>query len=155
MPSLRLITWNCHHGSLSSRLCELAEYSSDIVFLQECTPAETLPLVGQVFARRRVGSRKGIALASLNADYHLEELEPRADSGRAVVAAGVTGRVSFTALGMWSQGPEYVDDVMRTLDAYAVLLRSGPAVVMGDLNSGARVNGEQSPPEDLLTPQPA
>jgi hypothetical protein len=118
MSSLRLITWNCHHGSLSTRLAELAEYSPDIVFLQECTPTETLPWVGQIFARR-VGRRKGIALGSLNADYQLADLEPRANSGLAVVAAAVTGPVSFTALGVWSQGPKYVDDVLRTLDAYA------------------------------------
>jgi endonuclease/exonuclease/phosphatase family metal-dependent hydrolase len=144
MPSLRLIAWNCHHGSLSTRLSELAEYSPDIVFLQECSPAETLPVVGQVFARR-VGPGKGIALGSLNADYHLRELKSRAHSGRAVVAAAVTGSLSFTALGIWSQGPRYVDDVMRTLDAYAGLLRSGPAVVMGDLNSGTNLKREQSP----------
>ena len=144
MPLLRLIAWNCHHGSLSTRLYELAEHSPDIVFLQECTPTETLPLLGQIVARR-VGPRKGIALGSLNANYHLAELEPRAESGRAVVAAAVTGPVSFTALGIWSQKPEYVGDVMRTLDAYAGLLRSGPAVVMGDLNSGTHLNGKHSP----------
>jgi exodeoxyribonuclease-3 len=144
MPALRLIAWNCHHGSLSTRLSELAEYSPHIVFLQECTPAATLSIARQVF-RRRVGPRKGIALGSLNADYHLKKLKPRANSGRAVVAAAVTGPVSFTALGIWSQGPKYVDDVMRTLDAYAGLLRSGPAVVMGDLNSGTNLNREQSP----------
>jgi hypothetical protein len=125
MPALRLIAWNCHHGSLSTRLSDLAAYSPHIVFLQECAPAGPLPIKGQVFARR-VGPRKGIALGSLHADYHLEKLKLRPNSGRAVVAAAVTGPVSFTALGIWSQGPRYVDDVMRTLDAYAGLLRSGP-----------------------------
>jgi endonuclease/exonuclease/phosphatase family metal-dependent hydrolase len=133
MQSLRLIAWNCHHGLLSTRLSELAEY----------TAAETLPLVGQVIARR-IAPLKGIALGSLKADYRLAELELRADSGRAVVAAAVTGPVSFTAVGIWSQGPKYVDDVMRTLDAYASVLRSGPAVVMGDLNSGTDLNGPRS-----------
>jgi exodeoxyribonuclease III len=141
---LRLIAWNCHHGSLSTRLSQLAVYFPDFVFLQECVPAETLPLVGQVVARR-VGPGKGIALGSLNPDYDLVELEPNVDSGRAVVAAAVTGPASFTALGVWSQGPAYVDDVMRTLRAYRELLLSGPAVVMGDLNSGTHLGGERVP----------
>jgi endonuclease/exonuclease/phosphatase family metal-dependent hydrolase len=144
MPSLRLIAWNCHHGTLSTRLSELAEYSPDIVFLQECAPAETLPPPAQIFARR-VGPRKAVALGSLHANYHLAKLASRAHSGRAVVAAAVTGSVSFTALGIWSQGPRYADDVMRTLHAYAGVLRSGPAVVMGDLNSGTNLNKEQLP----------
>jgi len=40
---LRLIAWNCHHGSLSTRLAELASFSPAIVFLQECRPVEALP----------------------------------------------------------------------------------------------------------------
>jgi hypothetical protein len=144
MRSLRLVAWNCHHGSLTTRLGELAEYSPDLVFVQECTPVDTLPVAGQ-FVAERIGSRKAIALGSLNADYRLAKLKPRANSGRAVVAAAVTGPVSFTALGIWSQGPKYVDDVMRTLDAYADLLRRGPAVVIGDLNSGTCLHRERSP----------
>jgi endonuclease/exonuclease/phosphatase family metal-dependent hydrolase len=134
MPSLRLIAWNCNHGSLSTRLSELAECSPDIVFLQECAPTETLPLTGQFFTRRLNGA-KGIALGSLNPNYHLTDLTPRPTSGAAVLGATVTGPVSFTVLGVWGQKP-YADDVMRTLNAYDDLLRSGSSVVMGDLNSG-------------------
>jgi hypothetical protein len=147
MVSLRLITWNCNHGAPSTRLSELAEYSPDIVFLQECAPTATLPLAGQFFTRR-IDCLKGIALGSLNAGYRLTELEPRATSGRAALGAAVTGSVSFTALCIWAQGPNYVDDVMRTLDAYDDVLRSRPSVVMGDLNSGSTLK-EASPPSNL------
>ena len=143
-PSLRLIAWNCRSGSLSTRLSELAEHSPDIVFLQECLPAETLPLAGQFFARR-IGPQKGIALGSLNREYRLEEMDSRAHSGRAVIAATVTGPVSFNVIGIWSQGPHYVDDLMRTLNAYADLLTKSPSVVMGDLNSGTCLNRSRSP----------
>jgi endonuclease/exonuclease/phosphatase family metal-dependent hydrolase len=57
----------------------------------------------------------------------------------------MAGPVSFAALGIWSQGPKYVDDVMRTLKSHAGLLRAGPAVVMGDLNSGTDLNIKRSP----------
>jgi endonuclease/exonuclease/phosphatase family metal-dependent hydrolase len=94
---------------------------------------------------QRVNTRKAIALTSLDEDYFLAKLRPRANRGRAVVGARVSGAASFTALGIWSQGPRYVDDVMRTLKAYDRVLRSGPAVVMGDLNSGTNLNTRQSP----------
>jgi exodeoxyribonuclease-3 len=143
MPSLRLIAWNCHHGSLSTRLAELAAFAPAIVFLQECRPTAPISPIGP-FLTRRVNARKGIALASLDADYHLEKLTRRANRGRAVIGATVSGPLSFTALGIWSQGPHYVDDVMRTLKAYGKLLRSGPTIVMGDLNSGTNLAGPRS-----------
>ena len=143
MSSLRLIVWNCHHGSLSARLAELAAFAPALVFLQECKPTGPLPSSGP-FLTHRVNVRKGIALASLDADYRLEKLRPRANRGRAVMGAAVSGPLSFTALGIWSQGPRYVDDVMRTLKAYDRVLRSGPAIVMGDLNSGTNLAGTKS-----------
>ena len=140
---LRLIAWNCHHGSLTTRLADLASLSPGIVFLQECRPCDALDSVAP-FVTRRINVRKGIALGSLDSRYSLARLRRRANGGKAVLAATVTGPVSFAVLGIWSQGPRYVDDVMRTLDAYSRVLRSGPAVVMGDLNSGTNLAGKKS-----------
>jgi endonuclease/exonuclease/phosphatase family protein len=144
MPCVRLIAWNCHHGSLSSRLAELAAFAPAIVFLQECNPAGPPSSNGPLLTHR-VNARKGIALASLDADCQFEKLRPRANRGRAVIGARVAGPLSFAALGIWSQGPRYVDDVMRTLNAYDRVLRAGPAVVLGDLNSGTNLAGTRSP----------
>jgi endonuclease/exonuclease/phosphatase family metal-dependent hydrolase len=144
MPVLRLIAWNCHHGSLSVRLAELAPLAPAIVFLQECRPGKTLWLNGPLVTQD-VGVRKSVALASHDGNYQLARLRRRANRGRAIVGATVAGPVSFTALGIWSQGPRYVDDVMRTLKAYDRVLRSRPAVVMGDLNSGTNLNDRRSP----------
>jgi endonuclease/exonuclease/phosphatase family metal-dependent hydrolase len=123
---------------------ELAEYSPDIVFLQECTPSETLPLLGH-FLTRRINAFKGIALGSMNRDYQITELPVKVGAGGAVIAAAVTGPLSFTAMGIWSQGPAYVDDVIRTLRAHADLLRSTPSVVTGDFNSGTQLSDEPDP----------
>jgi len=122
----------------------LAPFAPAIVFLQECRPAETLPLTGPLIVQH-VNAQKGIALASLDGPYQLARLRARANRGKAVVGATVAGPVSFTAVGIWSQGPCYVDDVMRTLQAYDRVLRSGSAVVMGDLNSGTNLNAKKSP----------
>jgi endonuclease/exonuclease/phosphatase family metal-dependent hydrolase len=142
--NLCLVAWNCRSGSLTQRLAELAPYSPDLVFLQECRPTDTLPLAGQ-FIRHRVNARKGIALGSPHDAYRVSELEPRGASGRAAIAASIKGRASFNAFGLWSQGPHYADDVMRTLEAFEDILRSGPAVVMGDFNSGTSLNGARTP----------
>src|SRR5439155_800115 len=83
--------------SLSTRLAELASFAPAIVFLQECKPTRTLPMMGP-FLTQRVNAQKGIALASLNADYRLAKLKPRANRGRAVMGATVSGPVAFTAL---------------------------------------------------------
>lgn len=144
MPSLRLIAWNCHHGSLSRCLSDLAGYSPDVVFLQECAPAKTLSSTGQ-FVARRINARKGIALGTPHDGFRLTKTRSRARAGQAFVCASVEGPVSFTALGIWGQMPHYVNDVMRTLDAYGRVLRSGPSVVMGDLNSGTDLNKPGDP----------
>ena len=64
MHSLRLLTWNCHHGSLNHRLAELAAFAPAIVFLQECKPTESVRLTPP-FVAQRVNGTKGIALATL------------------------------------------------------------------------------------------
>ena len=82
MTALRLIAWNCHHGSLSARLDELAPFAPAVVFLQECRPAGT-PLSIAPCVTQTVNARKGIALASLSEHYRLARLRPRARRGRA------------------------------------------------------------------------
>ena len=144
MPAVRLIAWNCHHGSLGARLADLANYRADIVFLQECTPAENH---AALHTSSRAASVPGSRLRwdRRTVSYCLAELECAQSAGRACVAGAVSGPASFTVLGIWSQGPRYVDDAMRSLDDYADVLRQGPAVVMGDLNSGTRLKGRKPP----------
>ena len=96
MSILSLIAWNWNHGSLSTRIAELAECSTDVAFFQECLPAETLPLEGQFFTRR-INAGKGIALGSLNPDYQLTELAHRAAGGAAVAAAMAPARTAVPA----------------------------------------------------------
>jgi len=149
VPALRLIAWNCRSGSLATRVSELAEYSPDIVFVQECVPVAN-PTSLRNFVTRSIAASKGIALGSSNPAYRLTELKRRRDAGKAVIAGSVTGPVSFTAIGIWSQAPDYANDAIRSLDAYRDLLRSGPAVVMGDLNSGTCLYRNESPSKNHL-----
>src|SRR5690348_1346821 len=84
---LRLVTWNCRSGAVDTRLDDLSEYAPDIVFLQECDPAETLPLAGQV-VRRRVNAAKGVALIVVNSAFRFTEAV-----GSAATVASIAGAV--------------------------------------------------------------
>ena len=60
-------------------------------------------------------------------------------SKRAAVVAQVASPVDLTVIGIRARGPGYVQDVMHTLQEHADLLLAGPALVIGDLNSGSRL----------------
>lgn len=147
MSQLRLVTWNCRSGAVTDRLSDLSGLSPDIAFLQECAPTEGLPLEGDVITRR-INARKGIALATLSPHYRCTEMRPPeihdSPSIFATVSAAATGRALFAVLGLWAHGPDYAADVRQTLDRHADLLRSGPAIVLGDLNSGTRLSAPQA-----------
>jgi hypothetical protein len=137
---MRLITWNCRHGSLNERVAQLATESPDLVFVQEWAPARS-DTAG--FLTRSVNSRKGIALGSLNPAFRLRRLDTPRGCGQAVMAARVrSARDRFTILGIWAQGPRFVDDVLSSLHAYRRVLRGSPCIVLGDLNSGTRQYGK-------------
>ena len=140
MPSLRLLTWNCHHGALDACLADVSELSPDVAFVQEWMPSTSALLPAGVVGRQ-VRPRKGIALTAVNAAYTLTDIAIPAGAGQATIAARVTGPVSFTAIGLWAQTPKYVDDVLQSVTASAELIRSGPTVVMGDFNSGTNLGG--------------
>lgn len=136
---LRIVTWNCRSGSIAKRLVELAEYEPHIVFLQECGTVERADSQG-VVCRRTINGHKGIALivpTSASGRYVARAL--CIDNGRATIAAEVLTPAPFTILGIWAQAPNYSQDVLLTLQAHGGLLRTSPAVVLGDLNSGSRL----------------
>lgn len=144
LSRLRIITWNCRSGSVAKRLSELADYDPHIVFLQECRPIEDEPW-NEVVCRSAVNGSKGIALAVSAESCRCVARGLIPGSGLAALAAQVLAPVPFTALGIWARGPDYVQDVILTLRAHADLLRAGPALVLGDLNTGSRLGRHPSP----------
>ena len=137
---MRLITWNCRHGSLNDRVAQLKSESPDLVFVQEWAPARS-NTIG--FLARSVNSRKGVALGSLNPAFRLRRVNIPQHCGQAVVAASVkSDHCHFTVLGIWAQGPRFAADVLSSLQAFDRLLKRRPSVVLGDLNSGTRQYGE-------------
>jgi endonuclease/exonuclease/phosphatase family metal-dependent hydrolase len=135
---LTLLAWNCHHGTVSSRLDDVRELGTDVVFLQECRPHADDATLANVVSRR-VGLRKGIAIGAVSDRFHVEPIALRRGCGKGVVAAAVTGPVCFTMIGLWARGPAYSKDVLRSIRSCRPIIRSGPTVILGDFNSGSKL----------------
>jgi len=96
-PLLRIVTWNCRSGPVSKRLSQLAPYSPDLIFLQECEPVAAHPFVGAICSRK-VNDRKGISLIAPSLQYQCRPLRLNAASARAALAMRMTGALSFSVL---------------------------------------------------------
>ena len=139
----KLTTWNCRSGSIASRLNEIAALCPDLVFLQECQPRPPLPLTP--ICMRLVNEQKGIAIASMTERFTLMPVEPRNGASAGCLVARVEGDELFHLLGIWGQREGgYVEDVQKSLSVYRDLFDQGPAVVLGDFNSGVPMSDPQS-----------
>jgi hypothetical protein len=143
MSRVRIVTWNCRSGSVGQRLSELAELDPHLVFLQECGPIENAASAN-VVCSRMISRRKGIALLAPAASCRSIVRPLLNGSGRAAIAAQILMPVPLVVIGIWAQGPDYAEDVVLTLRRHAMELRAGSCVVMGDFNSGSRLDGQAS-----------
>jgi endonuclease/exonuclease/phosphatase family metal-dependent hydrolase len=128
---VRLIAWNCRSGTADRRLTQLARYSPDVVFLQECQPGAD--------HCRRINRRKAIALLAHSPAYAHTTIARQSGTGLASMAVRIEGPLSFTALGVWAQAPHYAMDVIQTLQGYDRVLPWDSTIVFGDFNSGPRL----------------
>ena len=143
MALLRLITWNCRSGSIGRRLSELAEFNADLIFLQECGPPDD-QAAASVVRSHTINGRKHVALMA-RPPCRCVPSATTMGGGRAAIAARVVAPIDFRVAGIWAQGPRYVDDVLLTLRAEKEAISRQPTVVLGDLNSGARLGRRASP----------
>src|ERR1051325_5877663 len=139
--SLRFLTWNCQHGSLASRINDVAKVGPHISFIQEWDPRQA-PLLSTHCVQRLVNDSKGVALVAHSDQYQLEA-EESAFPITGVIRARVEGQISFQALGIWAQGPSYAKHVIDTVSSVADWIRQRPTVVMGDFNSGTNMSPDR------------
>lgn len=130
---MRIITWNCHHGSILHRHSLLEKFKSDIIFLQEvqCPPDQS-PQV-QWFGTNK---KKGHAIIVSNdlaiTPYCADEIDPF------VVPIAIEGNISIHALMVWTQKHgEYIEELQAPLSRYHDFLLEKPSVMAGDFNSNA------------------
>jgi endonuclease/exonuclease/phosphatase family metal-dependent hydrolase len=130
---MKIITWNCHHGDIESRLALLKEFNADFIFLQEVKCPSKLDSHVQWFGTNK---KKGHAIVTSN-DYSISIFD---DDTRDpfVVPLIVEGKFSFHILMVWTQkSGEYIEELQVPIKKYLDFLREKPAMIAGDFNSNA------------------
>lgn len=146
VDTLRITTWNCRSGPIGSRLQDLAELNSDIVFLQECQPGPVLPLHGELLLQ----SVGGLALAAPTGRVKLERIQ-RAEAPVSSIAALATGPLECLVLGVWTHPPDYRAEIDQLTAAFGDLIAEMPTVLLGDLNTGPRLGEPYIKGGDVFT----
>lgn len=140
---MRLIAWNANYNNRRRSLEETAalfdSFCPDILVLSETAkPHPDNPLQAHWFGENNPG------LAVIVRDgFCLERFFP--DVAAPTITAGfrVSGEANFNLIAAWPvqhpNGPTYHGVLMASLKHYEDLLRSGPCIIAGDLNSNTRV----------------
>ena len=127
---MRLITWNCHHGTIERRIEQLRRLDPDLVTLQECC-RQGLPFMDAVWSGTR--EVRGVAVVALNPSLQLEHLNVKLAS--TAVPVIVHGPTPFVLLAVWAHPtPTYDNFVLNAVRACAKATGDRPMIVMGDLN---------------------
>lgn len=130
---MRLITWNCHHGDISSRLSLLENFHADLIFLQEVKSPQITNSHIQWFG---TSEKKGHAIIA-SKDYSIscydaETCDPF------VVPLEINGKTSLHVLMVWTQKHgEYIEELQSPIRKYHNFLMDAPSVIVGDFNSSA------------------
>jgi len=130
---MKIITWNCHHGSIDERLTHVKRYDADLILLQEVKKPTSINPQICWFGNN---PKKGHALV-VTGDYEISsQLEENADPF--FVPVVVEGPINFHLLMVWTQKKsEYVREMKNILNKYQNFLTDRPSIVIGDFNSNA------------------
>jgi endonuclease/exonuclease/phosphatase family metal-dependent hydrolase len=133
---LRLLTWNANRGRLVSKAAAIASLHPDIAVIQEVAQP-SVPTEGvHWFGESRT---QGVAVL-VREPYRATPLPREHGIPAFMVPFRIDGPVEFTLFAVWTRRVlpiQYVRGACVAIDRYAGLLRSGPAVLMGDFNANA------------------
>ncbi len=128
---MKLITWNCHHGSMDERIKYLERFNADIICLQEVNAPTTKDPHIQWFG---TNERKGHAVIVSN-DYTIFPLQEE-NEDPFVVPLNIRGPVSFHLMIVWTQKKNgYIKEMQSPLRQYRNFLLEKQSVILGDFNS--------------------
>jgi exodeoxyribonuclease III len=130
---MKLITWNCHHGDIESRVSLLEKFKADIIFLQEVKCPTTTDSHVRWFGTNK---KKGHAII-VSEDYSISVMKDETIDPF-VVPLIIDGKYSIHVLMVWTQkSGEYVEELQNPLKKYQTFLLERPSVIIGDFNSNA------------------
>lgn len=140
---MRLTTWNCCTGPLDRKLAALRRLRADLAVVPECPRLE--PTAQQYWLGEN--PRKGLGIMA-RPPWRIAPITLSRRLPRYVQALEVSGPEEFLLVAVWAMNvgkDRYVRGLHRAIDRLQPLLRSRPAVVMGDFNANAIWDHEHPP----------
>jgi len=132
---MRLVSWNCCKGPLSKKIPVLEKLGADIAVVAECPRLEGMSGWSHAWCGR--SAKQGLAVLARE-PFTVETLPSNPDAAPFVLPVRVSGPYQFNVLAVWTQKEaKYVEGLRGVLSAYGDLLKDGPTVLAGDLNSSA------------------
>lgn len=130
---MKLITWNCHHGSINERITHLTKFNADFIFLQEVKrPLAPDSRVRWFGTNEKKGHAIFVSENFLVSSFDEEPVDPF------IVPLIIDGTFSFHILMIWTQHrSEYIKQLQEPLNKYHKFLLEKPSIIVGDFNSSA------------------
>lgn len=139
LPTLKILTWNCHQKSFEHYMNYCKEFEADIMVIQECVkPPEGTP---NCVWLGKDPKKKGLAVISLDG-YELSALYFDPDLPSYYLPVAVEGPFRFNLMGVWTQfaSPRYIQGAHKILDHIqdSFLGQYSPdMIIVGDFNSNS------------------
>lgn len=148
---MRLVIWNCHQA-LHRKHKDLMALAPDVALIPECADPNSLKLKMELFksnvsdsAWTGINSSKGLGLFTYN-DFNIRKESVWTNGGKLSIKADVTNtKIDLKVLGLWTQGPGYIEEAHRSVDFHLRELRDSNVILAGDLNSNKIWDNKHSP----------
>lgn len=138
---MRLVIWNCHQA-LQRKHKALLTLAPDVALIPECADPNGLKLKMELSKSTLsdcvwtgVNANKGLGLFPYN-DFSIRKESVCADGGRLSIKADIVNpKYEIKFLGLWTQGPGYIEEAHRSVELHLDELRDSDLILAGDLNS--------------------
>lgn len=149
LPTLKILTWNCHQKSFEEYMRYCNEFEADILVIQECVkPPEETPNCVWV---GKDPNKKGLAVISREG-YELTAMPLKQGLPSYYLPVAVKGPIRFNLMAVWTQAasPCYIQGAHKIIDCiqdYLLDQYSSDMVIIGDFNSNSiwdRLHGKRS-----------
>lgn len=145
---MRLIAWNANYNNRRHPFRDTVEIleplCADILVLSEVAP----PVDGDPRRVQRVGGVTPGLVVVARGGWELQALPENNQAPSLAGAFRVRGAADFFLVAAWpiqnKGGPSYHKTLMAILDCFGETLKSGHAILAGDLNSSSRVSSQKT-----------
>lgn len=138
---LRIITWNCHHGTAEERYALLEKYKPDIAIIQEVRTPKRKEDEHFVWIRSRQTENKCVAVFC-SEELKISFTPVPTELPEIFMPIKVVGRFAFNLLAVWTlDDKNYTGSFEPILSACRKFL-SYPTIIAGDFNSTPKVRGK-------------